>query len=75
MGRWTIIHSHMSLLLLLQAWKREMLVKHPRGLPKDLEEGFALLDDGAGAGWDLAAQLVSDLAPSTLAHTLVDRWH
>jgi hypothetical protein len=35
-----------------------MLVKHPRGLPKDLEEGFELLDDGQGAGWDLAAQLV-----------------
>lgn len=36
-----------------------MLAKHPRGLPKDLEEGFGLLDDGGGAGWDLAAQLVS----------------
>lgn len=35
-----------------------MLVKHPRGLPKDLEEGFELLDDGGGVGWDLAAQLV-----------------
>lgn len=43
-----------------QAWRREILSKYPRGLPKDLEEGFGLLDDGDGAGWDLAAQLVSN---------------
>jgi len=36
-----------------------MLAKYPRGLPKDLEEGFQLLDSEGGAGWDLAAQLVA----------------
>lgn len=43
----------------LKAWRKDMLAKYPRGLPKDLEEGFQLLDSEGGAGWDLAAQLVA----------------
>jgi hypothetical protein len=45
-----------------------MLAKHPRGLPKDLEEGFGLLDADGGAGWDLAAQLVS------VTHAEREKW-
>jgi hypothetical protein len=43
--------------LFVQAWKREVIRKHPRGLPKDYEEGFEVLEAEEGAGWDLACQV------------------
>jgi hypothetical protein len=42
-----------------QAWKREVVRKHPRGLPKDYEEGFEVLEAEEGAGWDLVCQVRS----------------
>ncbi|WIA41568.1 hypothetical protein OEZ86_008933 [Tetradesmus obliquus] len=60
----------------LPAWKREVVRKHPRGLPKDLEEGFEVLEAEGGAGWDLACQLVS-YNPSdrpTAGEALLHRW-
>lgn len=43
--------------LLLQAWKREVVGKHPRGLPKEYEEGFEVLEAEGGAGWDLLCKV------------------
>jgi hypothetical protein len=41
----------------LQAWKREVIRKHPKGLPKEYEEGFEVLEAEEGAGWDLVCQV------------------
>lgn len=58
----TLTYAAMFQLLLflcyfVQAWKREVVRKHPRGLPKDLEEGFEVLEAEGGAAWDLACQV------------------
>jgi hypothetical protein len=51
----------------VQAWKREVIRKHPRGLPKEYEEGFEVLEAEEGAGWDLACQVrVQGLKGSTV---------
>ncbi|KAF6258518.1 kinase-like domain-containing protein [Scenedesmus sp. NREL 46B-D3] len=60
----------------LPAWKREVIRKHPRGLPKEYEEGFEVLEAEEGAGWDLACQLVS-YNPNdrpTAGEALLHRW-
>lgn len=47
----------MKLAFCVQAWKREVVVKHPRGLPKDLEEGLEVLEAEGGAAWDLVCRV------------------